>query len=258
MPFCSAFNVDKVAIRTYDFQLGFRLMKSLKNRKIPFILLDADKDPVPNGLWLGTESEVLQSIGIGKGIGVSIETIDLCIERVQQILRGLDDAVFLTFGVDPGPRPGLAWLADGVLIGSAQIEKVDDTVNHIRGIASVIQHDRLRIKIGNGSPVVRNRLVNLCIAQNYEVIIVNEKRTTRGPRVRSHETAAARIAMLKGRKTTEKLPIEVTEGEIREWQRRSRKFSNGRFTISGELAKAVAVGRFTLDEAILIQERRTE
>ena len=64
--------------------------------------------------------------------------------------------------------------------------------------------------------------------------------------------------MLKGRKTTEKLPIEVTEGEIREWQRRSRKFSNGRFTISGELAKAVAVGRFTLDEAILIQERRTE
>ena len=49
---------------------------------------------------------------------------------------------------------------------------------------------------------------------------------------------------------TERMPVSPTDGELREIKRRSRKHSNGRLTISSELAKAVAVGRLTMPEAI--------
>ena len=39
-------------------------------------------------------------------------------------------------------------------------------------------------------------------------------------------------------------------GEVREIQRRSRRISEGRLTIPSSLARAVAVGRLTLSEAV--------
>jgi hypothetical protein len=44
--------------------------------------------------------------------------------------------------------------------------------------------------------------------------------------------------------------MEPTDGELREIQRKSRIKSQGRITISSELAKKVALGELTLAEAI--------
>jgi hypothetical protein len=44
--------------------------------------------------------------------------------------------------------------------------------------------------------------------------------------------------------------IRPTEGELRDIQRQSRKKSNGRRTISSDVAYAVACGDLTLEEAI--------
>ena len=51
--------------------------------------------------------------------------------------------------------------------------------------------------------------------------------------------------------------LEVTNGEIKELQRRSRTASNGRLTIASDLSRSVAVGRLSLDEAIDIQMKRS-
>jgi hypothetical protein len=44
--------------------------------------------------------------------------------------------------------------------------------------------------------------------------------------------------------------MNPTEGELRELQRRSRIKSQGRVTISSEMARRVALGELTLIEAI--------
>ena len=249
--------MEPIAIYTDDFRLSFRLVGELKRRGVLFDVLDFKRDPKPSGIWLGSNEEVANCIGIGRGIGVSIETVNLSVERAVHLARGLDSAVFLTFGIDPGPRPGIAWLSDGVLVGTAQLEFVDDVIDHILAIASLFEYDRLRVKIGDGSPVIRDRLANLLIARSIEVQIVDEKQTSKGPRHKSHATAAIRIAMLKGFKVMKKRHLEVTNGEIKELQRRSRTASNGRLTIASELSRSVAAGRLSLDEAIEIQMKRS-
>ena len=44
--------------------------------------------------------------------------------------------------------------------------------------------------------------------------------------------------------------LQPTEGEVKELQRRSRIKSQGRVTISLDLARKVALGELTLEEAI--------
>ncbi|MDP6856210.1 MAG: hypothetical protein QGH13_01600, partial [Candidatus Thalassarchaeaceae archaeon] len=48
----------------------------------------------------------------------------------------------------------------------------------------------------------------------------------------------------------EKQRVRPTNGEIRDIQRRSRKESGGRATIPSNLARAVAVGQLTINDAI--------
>jgi hypothetical protein len=50
----------------------------------------------------------------------------------------------------------------------------------------------------------------------------------------------------------EQRSITPTEGQLKEIQRQSRKLSNGRKTISTELALAVARGEMPLHEAIVL------
>jgi hypothetical protein len=61
--------------------------------------------------------------------------------------------------------------------------------------------------------------------------------------------AAINIALIPG-KIVGKQFIEPSNGEVRVIQESSREYSNGRSTIPRLLAKAVAKGELTLDEAI--------
>jgi uncharacterized protein YbjQ (UPF0145 family) len=61
--------------------------------------------------------------------------------------------------------------------------------------------------------------------------------------------AAINIAMIKG-KSVGKQFIEPSQGEVRVVQEYSREYSNGRSTIPRLLARAVAKGEMTLEEAV--------
>jgi hypothetical protein len=79
---------------------------------------------------------------------------------------------------------------------------------------------------------------------------VNESKTSKGLLRHNHVISAVRIAMIRGERVWEQRDIAPSEGELREIQRQSRKMSNGRKTISAELALAVARGELGLDEAL--------
>lgn len=242
--------MEHLVVRTSDFRLAWRLIGVIQRRKIPCVQLHPD-DPLPHdeSVWLASVAEV-DSCQEGQGVAATENTIELAVERAFHLLNGLGPTVVLVFGVDPGPRPGLAWLADGVLVGVAQLEMVDDVADHIEAIATGIQHDRLIARIGDGSTTLRNRISNCCLVRGLAVEFVDERRTSRGISRHHHHAAATRIALIDGVRINHRQPVSPAEGELRELQRRSRRMSEGDITISSKLAKSVAVGRLTMDEAL--------
>lgn len=242
--------MEPLVVRTADFRLAWRLLRVIHNRSISCIHLHP-YDPLPHDdtVWLGTVDEVKASLE-GRGVWAIEEEIELAIERALHVNRRLGPIIILTFGVDPGPRPGLAWLADGVLIGVAQLERVDDVANHIKAISTAIDHDRVEVKIGDGAITLRNRITNLCLARKMHVEFVDERRTSHGISRHHHHAAATKIATMQGKRIVERQSVSPAEGELRELKRRSRRMSEGRLTISSDLAKTVAVGRLTMPEAI--------
>ncbi len=247
---CTYYYVGYIAVRTADYRLAYHLLSELKIRNIRCIQI-LPTDPVPSDVtaWIGSPSEVILS-GDSRGISASIETFQHSVEQAIHRLTHQGLIRKLIFGVDPGPRPGIAWVGDGLFLGKAQLEGVDISVNRIIQISQAIEHNSLIIRVGNGSKTIANRIINTCMARGLVVEKVDESRTSVGVPRHAHCSAALRIAHLPGYVITEKQTVRPTNGEIRDIQRRSRKESRGRTTIPSNLAKAVAVGRLTIYDAI--------
>ena len=249
--------MNEIIVRTDDFRLAFRLIKELRKRNTSFSLLDP-KEELPSGslVWLATENEVVKefvNFGDARGIACSIDDIEMAVESAIHRSRGIDIINELTFGIDPGPRPGIAWLADSRLVGMSQLEQPNQVFNHIMGIISRLPHKVMIIRIGNGSPAIRDRLLNDFLAQNFVCEEVNESKTSSGFSRHEHSRSAVKIAMNAGIRVYEFREIKISDGEIKYLKKQSRQYSQGRITISSDLAKSVAVGTITLEEAIEAQ-----
>ena len=198
-----------------------------------------------DGILLTSPEEVMDG-----EIPATEETLEISVERAIQASRGFESAVQLVFGVDPGPRPGIAWLADGIVVGSAQLEELNGVADHIIGLSSAVKHQRMCVKVGDGAPLIRDRIINQLILRGIETLQVSEYRTSSGSRVKTHLHAATRIALMGGNKVYKIRDLNPTEGDLKEIQRQSRILSSGDFTISTELARLVACGEISIEDAI--------
>lgn len=236
-------DVRRIAVRTDDFRLSFHLMRELKRRKCNFVMLATSDDW--DGILLSSPEEVQEG-----HIPATEETVEIAVERAIQASRGLDSAVQLVFGVDPGPRPGIAWLADGIVVGSAQLEQIESVVDHITSLAQAVKHQRMCVKVGDGAPLLRDRIINQLILRGIETLQVSEYKTSSGSRLKTHLHAATRIALMGGSRIYSLRDLNPTDGDLKEIQRQSRIQSSGNLTISTDLARMVACGELSLDEAI--------
>lgn len=233
----------RTAVRSADFRLCFHLMRELKRRNVDFVLLSPEDKF--DGVVLTSPEEAREG-----DIPVVEDTVEISVERAIQASRGISDAVQLVFAVDPGPRPGIAWLADGVIIGTAQLEKIEDVAGHIKALCTAVNHLRVCVKVGDGVPLIRDRIMNDLILHGLETLEVSERKTSSGSRATAHMHAATRIALMGGKRVHELRDINPTDGDLREIQRQSRIESGGKLTISTESARLVAIGEISMDEAI--------
>ena len=240
-----------VLVRTDDFQLAYRIMQMLRSRNIS-VEQSSMKKPLPSTdtIWIGTVDEVAEKSAEGRPIAADIGSLDVAIEAAIFALKGPKKTHRFILGVDTGPRPGLAWFTDGVLIDTKQTESVVECISLIQSLIEHHEFEHLLIRMGRGSPSHRNRLANAMLAQGYVVELVDERKTSKGLNRNEHAISAVRIATLSGERVHEMFPSNPTDGELRELQRRSRIKSSGRITISSELARRVALGEITLEEAI--------
>lgn len=165
-----------------------------------------------------------------------------------------EDFEQIIIGIDPGKYPGIAVLGNNRTISAHRVS-VSEVCPLIRKIMREYRGKKLIVRIGHGARLIRSRLVNDILDMGLEVEMVDETGTTPrlgkgvNGRIISDIIAAINIAKIPG-KNVGKQFIEPSQGEVRVVQEHSREYSNGRSTIPRILARAVARGDLTLDEAV--------
>jgi len=249
----------RVAIVTGDARVYYTATKVLKEYRIPFLSLRV-------GERIPYDVEVVLT-GERDRVDFPVKVIvhdENFIDELLAKLEGRERFKSVFIAIDPGARPGLSVVADGRVVEVHRLGSPRDV-----GIVVDLleKYPGARIKIGHGAK--RHRTMTLkalgeMLGYDYPIIVVNEFRTT--PKVGGIESssvvdivASINIGLRAGRETTigELLEVkEPTKREIEDIKRRSRELS-GNITIPSSLAREVALGNLTLEEAIEIHRRRS-
>jgi hypothetical protein len=170
-------------------------------------------------------------------------------------------------GVDPGEKIGIAVICDGMLLTTATCD-LEQLPIKIKNFLVSFPSENIIIRIGNQphsvSNVVFNKLFsNFSDDKKIKLEIVQEafsspKRVINHQSLGSDEMAAFRIALRTGIVQKHLVRNKVPSGRIAEIKKWSRNYSQNRITLDEELAKAVALGELSLDEAISIKEKELE
>ena len=140
-----------------------------------------------------------------------------------------------------------------VLLQKTQVDSPENVVKIIKRFLREYPAIETIIRIGHGSIITRNRIINSLIPLEIPIEIVDETKTTPPQQIQRSERdreAAAIIALLSGGKVQKKLPLKLTKGDIKNIQERSRILTNGKFSISEKTASKILLGKISLKEAV--------
>jgi len=175
-----------------------------------------------------------------------------------QKLTGKELYAKISIGIDPGERPGIAVVCDDILLQKLQVDSPEKVLSTVKQFLQCYPSKETYIRIGHGSVINRNRIINSLIPLEVPIEIVDETRTTPAQQKRRSirdSEAAAVIALLSGGRVQSTLPIETSRGAIKNIQRWSRQLSEGRFTISEKTALQVLKGELSLLEALQKEQK---
>jgi len=240
-----------IGLLTEDPRAYFELLEVLREQGLKFATVEFG-DPLPAnvGVVLTTEGERPK---VDFDRVVADPDPEKAVEKARKFLAANSSVERLLIGIDPGTRPGVAAIGDGVVLGKFSVQSPERVLDAVAGFMSDNPTADLVVRIGNGDRTNRNRIFNALWDEGLSVEIVDERNTTR----RSHtpdEDAAVEIAMTPGYRPRKRQDTEPAPGELRNIQRISRLESHGRITVSKELARRVAIGEITLQDAIEMQK----
>jgi len=249
-----------LGVFTKDFSLYHDLLKVLKKRNMAYVSLDSlDSIPSKIGVILTSHKE-LHEIKSSKVIAAdAYDTIDHAVDLALQMMIGKDIYSKVFIGIDPGDNPGVAIVGDDILLQKINVKKPEEVVSIVKRYCREYPAVETIIRIGHGSIITRNRIINSLISLGIPIEIVNETKTTSSQQTKRperDEQAAAAIALLRGGKISRQLPLLPTKGEIRNIQERSRKLAEGEFSISEKTALKVLKGELSLTEAVEFEKNQ--
>lgn len=235
-----------IGVMTEDFHFFYRLVRRLKERNEPFISLSFG-DPIPwNVSVVITTVEERQKVPFS--LVAACEDPDGAINLAKAAQKGRSFHR-LVVGIDPGRTTGIAIFGDGRLLLTEEVGWPEDCAGSLQHLIEGIQYDEILVKVGHGDRTIRNRIIRSIWPIVDEVEIVDETNTTRNTE-RPDIDAAILISKSLGERLERPPDVSPTPGEVREIQRQSRIESQGKVTISKELASSVAKGRMRMEEAL--------
>jgi len=243
-----------IGIYTKNFSLYHDLLKVLKRRRIPYVsLLSINNIPRRIGVVLTSHNE-LNDLKTQKGLAADVyDSIDHAVDIALQILIGKELYSKVYIGIDPGEKPGIAVVGDDLLLQKTHVKSPEEVVEIVKRFLREYPAIECLIRVGHGSIITRNRIINTLIPLELPIEIVDESKTTSSQQTKRSDRdseAAASIALLKGGKVQKRQPLKPTRGDIRRVQEQSRYITEGILSISEKTALDVLRGDISLKEAI--------
>jgi len=239
-----------IVVATEDFEVYHGVVNELRDRGVQFTTVEPD-DELPDGAGVvitGPDEAFGEREDAHEFDTVAADPEDprRAVEAAMALLR--EEGGRIVVGVDPGTKPGVAVLAGEMVIGAFHVP-LEDTVGVVR--REVADAENPVVRVGDGARLESARIVDAL--DDVRVELVDETGTTpylgTGARGMGDVLAAVNIARLDG-EVIENREIEPTDGELQVIKNRSRERSSENRTIDEELARRVATGDLTLDEAI--------
>jgi hypothetical protein len=236
-----------IGLLTQNPRTYFEMLETLRGANLKVVSLDFG-EPVPAdvGAIITTEDEKGR-IPFDKIVTDSDP--DVAIARAKMMMSADSRVKELTIGIDPGVRPGVAVLGDGVVLIRSLAESPEAVREVVDEVVQEYPEANVVVRIGHGDRTNRNRIFNTLWDEGHLLEIVDERNTTRRSQT-PDEDAAVEIAMTPGYKPGKRQETNPRPGEIRNIQRISRLESSGSLTVSKELARRVARGELSLRDAI--------
>ena len=180
-----------IGILTEDVKLYYDLARLLKSRNIRYRLLDFGS-PIPNDIGAILTSP-REASNINFEPVIAIRDLETGIRQAMQAMKGLSDTHILVIGIDPGPEPGIAVLSDDLIIETRQAHSPEHAADIIFGILSGYSFSQSVLRIGNGSPEHRDRILEL-VSGNFNYVEIIDEAGTSNINRGYHIEAAIRIA----------------------------------------------------------------
>lgn len=246
--------MKRIGLLTEDPRTYFEMLEVLRERGLRFVSLDF-YEPIPAniGVIITTEHE-RERVPFDKL--VTDEDPDTAVSRANLMLSGEGEIREIRIGVDPGVRPGFAVLGDGAVLMRSLAKTPESVCELVDSVVREYPMASVIVRVGNGDRTNRNRIFNALWDEGHMVEIVDESNTTTRSQT-PDEDAAVEIAMTPGYRPAKRQETNPCDGEIRNIQRISRLESKGSLTVSRNLAKKVALGELTLNDAIELQRKGT-
>jgi hypothetical protein len=236
-----------IGLMTQNPRTYFEMLEALREQNIEFVALEPGESLPANVGAVITTPEERARIYFDRV--VTDEQPDVAIAKARMMMASAGEVRNLMIGVDPGVKPGVAVLADGVVLTRYLADSPEAVSRIVGGVGEEYPEAEVVVRIGNGDRINRNRIFNALWEHGLRLEIVDERNTT--PRSQTpDEDAAVEIAMTPGYSPRKKQEIDPCPGEVRNIQRISRLESRGSVTVSKDLARQVAKGELTLSDAI--------
>ncbi|WP_049935979.1 hypothetical protein [Haloplanus natans] len=236
-----------IVVATADFELYHEVVDLLRDRRVAFTTIEPGDD-LPEGasVVLTAPDDAADWNGDVDHVVAMADDARRAVDEALALLRGGEGRTVV--GVDPGVRPGIAVLSGETVVAAFQVPLSDAVETIRREVADAV--DPL-VRVGDGARLRSARLVN--DLDDVTVELVDETGTTpylgSGARGMGDVLAAVNIAQLAGERIDSR-KIDPTAGELQRIKDRSREVSSDDRSIDDALARRVAAGDLTVEEAL--------
>ncbi|MFC7176087.1 hypothetical protein [Halosegnis marinus] len=233
-----------LVVATEDFALYHGLVGELRDRGVAFTTVEPGDDlPDCDAVLAGPDDAVPEDVPV---VRADPDDPRAAVEEALALLRGGSGRTVV--GVDPGDRPGVAVLVGDTVVAAFHVPLADAAATVREEVADA--PDPL-VRIGDGARLQGAKVIDAL--PDVPVELVDETGTTpylgTGARGMGDVLAAVNIARLSGERVDSR-DIEPTPGELQAIKNRSRERSEDGRTISEALARRVAAGELTVEEAL--------
>lgn len=237
-----------IVVATEDFEVYHEVLRELRDRDISFTTIEPGDEIPANATAIVTsadEPSLSQNLPV---IHAEPGFPRTAIEEIIGVLRGEQGRTVV--GIDPGEMPGIAVLSGDMVVATYQVppDAVADIVHE--EVADAVDPV---VRIGDGARLVGARIID--DIEGVPIELVDETGTTpylgtgAGERGMADIIAAINIARMEG-EPVESRDVQPTRGELKRIKERSREQSAENRAIGEGLARRVASGELTIEEAL--------